>query len=262
MIAVITLLLVLVISFLITRIASAALTHTGLSREVARFQARSALTGAGFTTTESERLVNHPVRRRILMMLMLVGNAGIITAVSSLILAFVDSDDPSSLWLKVALLVAGVAVLWTVATSQFVDRHLSRLIDRLLRRYTSIEVRDFGSLLGLSGDYRVVELVVSASDWLAARTVAESELLEEGVLLLAIQRKDGQFIGTPTSDVCIEPEDSLVLYGHVDALENLDERRYGLQGNLEHEEAKAQKEERAREELESADRESGEDETG
>ncbi|HKK18419.1 MAG TPA: TrkA C-terminal domain-containing protein, partial [Opitutales bacterium] len=138
----------------------------------------------------------------------------------------------------------------------------SRLIDRLLRRYTSIEVRDFGSLLGLSGDYRVVELVVSASDWLAARTVAESELLEEGVLLLAIQRKDGQFIGTPTSDVCIEPEDSLVLYGHVDALENLDERRYGLQGNLEHEEAKAQKEERAREELESADRESGEDETG
>jgi len=35
-------------------------TATGLSRESARFQARSALTGGGFTTTESEAVVRHP----------------------------------------------------------------------------------------------------------------------------------------------------------------------------------------------------------
>ena len=253
MIAILTLLMVLVISFLVTRIASAALVHTGLSREVARFQARSALTGAGFTTTESERLVNHPVRRRILMILMLVGNAGIITAVSSLMLAFVNDGDSSSLWLKITLLVAGLVAMWMIATSHYVDRHLSRWIDRLLKRYTSIEVRDFANLLGLSGDYRIVELVVSASDWLATKTVRQSELAEEGVLILAIQRRDGSFIGTPTGDVRIEAEDSLVLYGHVEALQNLDERRYGLQGNREHEKAKARKRERARREREEGD---------
>src|SRR5687767_7500660 len=69
------------ISLLITRIASVALTVTGLSRQSARFQARSAFSGVGFTTSEAEDVVNHPVRRRIVMWLMLIGNAGLITIV-------------------------------------------------------------------------------------------------------------------------------------------------------------------------------------
>jgi Trk-type K+ transport system membrane component len=87
MISIVTLLIVLTLSILITRIATVALTHTGLSRESAKFQARSAFTGVGFTTSESEKVVSHPVRRRILLTLMLLGNAGIVTAVSSLIVS-------------------------------------------------------------------------------------------------------------------------------------------------------------------------------
>ena len=75
---IVTLLIIVMLSLLITRIASEALTHTGLSRESARFQARSAFSGVGFTTSESEQVVNHPVRRRILMVLMMLGNAGIV----------------------------------------------------------------------------------------------------------------------------------------------------------------------------------------
>lgn len=52
MFAIASLLVVLVLSLLVTRIATVALTHTGLSREVARFQARSAFSGVGFTTSE------------------------------------------------------------------------------------------------------------------------------------------------------------------------------------------------------------------
>src|SRR5699024_9833199 len=96
MIAAISLFIVVFLSVLITRIATIALTHTGLSRESARFQARSALTGSGFTTSESEKVVSHPVRRRIILLLMLIGNAGIVTAVSSLILTFVISDSTFS----------------------------------------------------------------------------------------------------------------------------------------------------------------------
>ena len=35
---------------------------TGTSSELARFQARSAFTGVGFTTSEAESVVLHPVR--------------------------------------------------------------------------------------------------------------------------------------------------------------------------------------------------------
>ncbi|WP_419175988.1 hypothetical protein [Desulfosediminicola sp.] len=59
MLSIVSLLLVLASSILVTRIATVALTHTGLSRESARFQARSAFTGVGFTTNESEKVANH-----------------------------------------------------------------------------------------------------------------------------------------------------------------------------------------------------------
>ena len=67
MTAIFSLLVVLTISFLITRLGTAALTLTGVSHELARLQAVSAFTGVGFTTTESELIVEHSVRRRILI---------------------------------------------------------------------------------------------------------------------------------------------------------------------------------------------------
>jgi len=67
MIAIVSLLCVLSLSLFVTRVATVALAHTGLSREAARFQARSAFTGVGFTTSESENVINHPVRRRVVM---------------------------------------------------------------------------------------------------------------------------------------------------------------------------------------------------
>lgn len=57
MVQVASLLIVLLMSLIITRVATVALTLTGMSYSAARFQARSALTGAGFTTNESERVV-------------------------------------------------------------------------------------------------------------------------------------------------------------------------------------------------------------
>jgi len=94
MVALFSLLVLVTVSLLITHIATIALTLTGLSQEVVRFQARSAFTGVGFTTNESEKVVEHPVRRRIIMVLMLLGNVGVITVMSSLILTFVTSVGP------------------------------------------------------------------------------------------------------------------------------------------------------------------------
>lgn len=128
MAALISLLIVLTLSLLITRIATVALTHTGLSREVAQFQARSAFTGVGFTTGESEKVVQHPVRQRILMLLMLLGNAGFVSAVSSLLLTFTSPGGPEGLLLRLLFLGIGILVLWALATSPWADRYLSRLI--------------------------------------------------------------------------------------------------------------------------------------
>ena len=53
MAAIATVFVVVIVSLLVTRVATVALTLTGMSREMVRFQARSALTGVGFTTSEA-----------------------------------------------------------------------------------------------------------------------------------------------------------------------------------------------------------------
>lgn len=64
---IVLILIISLVSFLITRVTTVALTVTGMAKESARFQARSAVSGVGFTTSESEAVVNHPLRRRIVM---------------------------------------------------------------------------------------------------------------------------------------------------------------------------------------------------
>jgi NhaP-type Na+/H+ and K+/H+ antiporter len=234
MIAAISLFIVVFISMLTTRIATIALSHTGLSRESARFQARSALTGSGFTTTESEKVVNHPVRRKIILMLMLIGNAGLVTAVSSLILTFVISDSEFSLISSIAIIVLGVAGIWWAAQSQVIDRFLSRIIDKALRRYTSLDVRDYSAILHLSGDYQITELRVEEEDWIAGKMLKDLRLSHEGVLVLGVQRKKGNFIGTPSGDTKIFPEDVVTVYGRASSFNSIDTRKQGTAGDMEH----------------------------
>ena len=93
MAAVFTVLLVLAMSLVVVRVATVALTLTGLSKDLAEFQALSAFTRSGFTTKESEEIVNDPVRRRIIMFLMLAGNAGVVIAVASLLASFLQTGN-------------------------------------------------------------------------------------------------------------------------------------------------------------------------
>src|SRR5437764_3855568 len=113
--AAVSVLAVLFVSLLVARVGTVALTLTGMSRETARFQARSAFFGVGFTTGEAEAVVNHPVRRRIIMTLILLGNAGIVTVLGTLLITFAgDRGVPIG---RVAVLVAGVAVLGALSIS-------------------------------------------------------------------------------------------------------------------------------------------------
>ncbi len=234
MLSILTLLIILTLSILVTRIATVALTYTGLSRQSARFQARSAFTGVGFTTDESEKVVNHPVRRRILFLLMLLGNAGVVTVMSTLILSFIDLGRSQSIAYRVVILVTGLVGLWAVASSQWVDRHLSNLISWALRRYTDLDVRDYSAMLHLAGEYKVSEMQVEPEDWLADRSLKELKLRNEGVMVLGITRRTGEYVGAPLGATRINPYDTLMIYGRASALERLDRRKRGHSGDREH----------------------------
>ena len=236
MVAIATVVVVMLVSLLIARVATVALTLTGLSREAARFQARSALSGTGFTTSEAEAVVSHPVRRRIVAMLMLIGSAGLVTVIATLMLSFTDAGGAQALH-RILALLAGLICVWLLAKSAWVDRRLSWLIAKLLGRWTDLDARDYGALLHLAEQYAVGEILVRDGDWLAARTLEELRLREEGVVVLGLTLADGAWVGSPTFGVQIHAGERVVAYGPTERLRDLDHRRGGPEGDRAHDAA-------------------------
>jgi len=243
MIPILSLLVTLALSLLVTRIRAMALMQTGISREMARFQARSAFTGVGYTTSESESIATHPVRRQIVMLLMLLGNVGIAAGVATMMVSLMRTTESENWWKNMALLAVGLAILWLFATSRWVERHLNRMIAYGLKNWGRLEVRDYVALLQLRDGYAVTELLVEKLDWLANKTLIELRLPTEGVLVLGIQRVGGGYVGAPTAETQISVGDTLVLYGPIHRVEELDQRRRGRQGDAAHQEAVSEHEE-------------------
>jgi hypothetical protein len=244
MIAIATLLIVVTTTLIINRVGTIALTTTGLSAEVAEFQARSALTGVGFTTSETENVVNHPVRRRIVLTLMLLGNAGLVTIIGTLVVGFAGSGGSGDVLLRLGTLAVGLLLILLAARSRFIDRVVSKAISAALRRFTKLDVRDYVQLLDLARDYAVAEVGVEADSWVAEHELLDLHLPDEGVLVLGIRRKDGTFIGAPRGHTQVHEHDTLIVYGFADVIEDLGTRKVGREGNRAHEELASETSER------------------
>lgn len=212
MIAVVSVLFILAVSLLITRIATVALQLTGLSKANARFQARSAFTGVGYTTSEAESTVSHPVRRRIVMLLMLLGNVGLVSVMSTVVLSLLGADE-SRFWARAGLMSAGLLMLALVATSKWIDRRLSSLISWALARWTDLDTRDYANLLHLADGYGVTEVMVQRGGILDSTSVVDAGLQKMGLQVLGVQRADGSYEGAPSADSILRPGDLVFLYG-------------------------------------------------
>ena len=211
MVAVASLLVILALSLLVNRLGSVSLELTGLSREAARFQARSAFSGTGFTTTEAEMIVGHPVRRRIVMTLMLIGNIGIVSVIGSVTLSFVTMKEQSHPWVGWSTMAAGLLALVLIARSRLIDRYLCRTIAWALTKWTDLEARDYANLLHLSSGYGVLETQVSSN--LAGKTVEDSGLYAAGIVVLGVQSAKNPYEGAPSHARVLKEGDTLVLYG-------------------------------------------------
>lgn len=234
------------------RMGTLALQRTGLSRESASFQAQSAFMGVGFTTSESETVVNHPVRRRVLRMLMWGGYSGITVSVSTIVSGVGSSDGHLLRFLGLMLVTAGVLLsVWQITS---VRELADRLLTVVVARIPHLEVIDFEELLEFDKGYTVAQLHVDRNRWMTGRTLRDLRLADEGVLVLSVTRASGATIGTPEADTTLEVGDRILTYGHQDGLERLRSRRADSRGEVERQESVLVQRERMAAELADAER--------
>ena len=223
MLALLPLLTLVTLFLIVSRVASVALEATGMARDSAQFQARSALMGVGCTTAESDDITAHPVRRKIALYLMTFGNAGIITGVGSFLLTFIGSQG-SQTFQRSAVLVGGIALLLLAFHTNLANRLVERLTRQALQRYTSLDICDYAALLRVEDRFAITELHVQDGSWMVDKPLTELHLTREGVVVLGIHRIDGGFTGIPTGDTVIHAGDQVLAYGRFDVLAELPHR--------------------------------------
>ncbi len=212
MIAALTLFVVLTLSVIVIRTGAVALRLTGLPEEAARFQARSAFTGTGFTTSESEAIVNHRVRRRIVSFLMITGNLGLVSVLTTVVVSLVGSSgSEGGLTRQLLWLAAMLLALWFAVLNPFADRVICGIIGRLLARTKGFGGRKPARLLQLPAGHGVTQILVHPESGLAGRQLRE--LVANGVVILGLQREDGTYINLPGDGEEVRPADEIFFYG-------------------------------------------------
>ena len=217
MVAAFSLLIIFAISFFFVRLAAVALRLTGLPEQNARFQAMSALTGTGYTTTEAEMVVNYPIRRKIITWLMIFGNLGIVSVLSTLMISFVRTDaDMSAILIQLGWMVGMTFVFFFIMLNPYVDRVICGFIGFMLEKFTFLGGRHYKRLLQLGN-----QLSIGEHQFFAQESLSPDDIqFEEGVSILAIRRRAGHTELFSSNVGLIEPGDSLILLGPDDLHDN------------------------------------------
>ena len=211
-------LLAILISFLFVRGASIALMMTGLDKNKARFQALSAFSGTGFTTKESETIVNHPQRRKIVRYLMIMGNAGIVTVIVTATSSFATSEG-YQLPVNLLILIVGILLIYRLAKYRGFTRKWEHFIEKRLIKSPAFEESATEDLLHFLEGYGLVKKIVHEGSSISGKTLAESKLNEKGILVLGIERNK-VWVPTPKSSEIINKGDYLVIYGPLKVLKS------------------------------------------
>ncbi len=130
-----------------------------------------------------------------------------VTTVTTLLITFVGADSAGEEVNRLIFLIVSLIILGLLANSQNLDRILSTIIQWGLNRWAGFDLitHDYDALFNFSEGYSIGELQIQDNDWIADKTLAETKLQQEGVIVLGIRRDDGTFIGAPHGEtrICV-----------------------------------------------------------
>jgi len=189
---------------------------TGLELSKARFQVISILTHTGFTTRESELIVQHPVRRRIASMLMIISYVAQATLVG-LLFSLLFSDDKNALSLLIVTFVVLVFII-IVSRNKYVEDRFERLTEKVLRKsMKNTDGHRIDKILNLSPEFSIFEFVIDADSPLCDKTLREVHLKESFIQILKIDR-GSEIIDFPLAETMIRQGDRMIVYGKTSAI--------------------------------------------
>ncbi len=211
---------IVAVLWLLVEILSVIFKITGLDLYKARFQVISILTHTGFTTRESELIAQHPLRRRLASILMLVSYIAQASLIS-VMFSMVSQNAKQLLYIGIALAV--ILVLYFVFShNKYISGKVNRAVEKLIakRFMKNVQRRSVDQVLKISPEYAVYELLVDSDSPLANVTLRAAKLNERFISVLKIDRGSAT-LDFPKADTVIQPGDVLIVYGKIKFIKEL-----------------------------------------
>ncbi|MBN2379598.1 hypothetical protein JXM67_07340 [candidate division WOR-3 bacterium] len=206
---------IIVLAWVGMHVAAIALMLTGMDRRKASFEALSAFFGVGFTTRNSEEIVSHPQRRRIITIMIILGNAGIITVIASLVSSVASASINKSLAAVPIGIVVGavvIIVLWRIAVWRGWTEKFERWVEHKLLKAKVFKTQRVIGIVEVDGDYVIGKVLARKGSEFTNRKLGELKLSEKGLLVLVINRS-GRIIRPPKATNYIREGDILTVFG-------------------------------------------------
>lgn len=195
---------------------------TGLQDYKARFQVISILTGTGYTTKESELIMQHEGRRKLAQCTMILGYIGLATFIPFFMGLISDIVMKELTAKEIAILVTFAVVLVLGIRSKsfliFIDNKIEALI--LKGRIKNNNHKNIYKVLTRSHGFGVYNILIEESCIVINKTLEESKLSENEIIVLNVDRGD-EFIAFPTSKLKLKVGDNISIYGRIENIKRI-----------------------------------------
>lgn len=206
------LLIAILVSFIVVRIGGFALQLTGIEPDVARFQALSAFSGTGFTTREAERVVGNRTRRRIVTILIILGNAGMVTVIATLVASFTQVSGYAWFFIRLAIIIGGIFGLYQLIIRSNFGRRIPAWLQRPVMNRILKEAPAAEEIFHVEKDWAISLVMIKVSSNIIGLSVTDITA-EEDIEVLAIDRA-GTYLTRPNWDEKIAEGDRLLVYAN------------------------------------------------
>ncbi|WP_404357922.1 hypothetical protein LG291_05085 [Cytobacillus firmus] len=190
-------------------------TYTGLDKHIARFQVISMLTGTGFTTGESELIIDHPIRRRFGAFLILFGAfslAVIISAISSIL-----SDEFFTA--KISIVAAVLLVVIIILKMPKVRDCLSKKLEHELEEHYDFRDLPIREALLTDDTDHVLDYFIDEKCEFNGKELGDIIDEDDDINVLFIQRGDVK-IRKERLVTKLQEGDHIILYGEEQTIED------------------------------------------
>ncbi|WP_070120573.1 TrkA C-terminal domain-containing protein [Bacillus marinisedimentorum] len=199
--------------YLVIRISTVLMELTGLSHEVARFQTISMLTGTGFTTSESELVISHPVRRRIGSFLILFGAFSLAVIISTISQILSNSFRTTELmWV-----IIGMLFFFFFIRIKGIQYYIQEKFKAEIRETFELPEMTAKEVLYLSDNDLIINIPIHPGSRYLGENADDVIEEKEDVNLLYLIRGDMK-IREKLYETEIQEGDTLYLYGDKEAI--------------------------------------------